>query len=75
MQAVGLAQVTPDQLIEMYDHGVDADFVRELRGLGFANLAPDQWVELRDHGVDSGFAREMRGQYPTDQRGWEQPSE
>ena len=75
MQEVGLAEATPDQLVEMYDHGVDAAYVRQMRGLGFANLAPDEWVELRNHGVDSDFAREMHSHYPTSQSGWEETSE
>jgi hypothetical protein len=59
----------------MYDHGVDAAFVREMRGLGFANLAPGEWVELRNHGVDSDFAREMHSHDPTSQGRWEEPGE
>jgi hypothetical protein len=35
----------------MYDHGVDAAFVREMRGLGYIDLTPSKWVALRDNGV------------------------
>jgi hypothetical protein len=36
----------------MYDHGVDAAFVREMRGLGYTDLTPNAWVDLRDNGVE-----------------------
>jgi hypothetical protein len=44
----------------MYDHGVDAAFVREMQEVGLAAATPDQLVEMYDHGVDAAFVREMR---------------
>ena len=36
----------------MYDHGVDAAFVREMRGLGYTGLTASQWVDLRDNDAE-----------------------
>src|SRR2546423_6199117 len=53
------SNLTPDQLIELRDHGITPAFVREMRELGFTDLSPDDLVELRDHGVNAAFIREM----------------
>jgi hypothetical protein len=53
MKEAGLVELTVDQLVELCDHGVDADFVREMQSQGFADLAPEAWVTLRDQGVES----------------------
>ena len=52
MYALGLGGATPGQLVELFDHGVDAAFVREMQGLGYTDLTPDRWVDLRDNGVE-----------------------
>lgn len=63
LREAGLTEFTRDDLIEMYSHGVDAAFVREMQGLGFTNLAPGEWIELRDNGVE--------GDDTADQDEWE----
>src|SRR5439155_16377423 len=49
-----------EQLVELHNHGVDAEFVRELRTLGLDDLSMDDVVELSDHGVTPTVVREFR---------------
>jgi SHOCT-like protein len=49
-----------EQLVELANHGVDADFIRELRSLGLDDLSMDNVVELADHGVDPDFVKDLR---------------
>lgn len=49
-----------DQLVEMSKHGVDADFIQELRAAGYLSLTPDELINLAKHGVDADFLRELR---------------
>ncbi len=51
-------ELEPDQLIEMKMHGVDANFVREMRELGITDL--DQLIEFKIHGIDANFIRQLR---------------
>ena len=43
---------TPDELIQLHDHGVDGKYLRTLHDSGMRNLSADQIVQLRDHGVE-----------------------
>src|SRR5437763_322613 len=54
------SNLTPNQLVELRDHGVTPAFVREMRELGFTDdLSPNDLVELRNHGITAAFIREM----------------
>ena len=58
--------LTAQELIELADHGVGADYLRELREAGLTDLSVSELTELFDHGVrarlrsgemrDAGFA-------------------
>ena len=54
------ANLTLDQLIELRIHGVDPEFIRDMRAAGGNDLSVDKLVELRIHGVDPDFIRKMR---------------
>jgi hypothetical protein len=56
-----LSGLTADQLIKMRQHGVNPDFIQEIRGLGFTDLNVDQLIKMRIHGVGPDFIEEMRG--------------
>lgn len=47
-------------LLEMAQHGVNPEYVRELREYGFGDLPVETLIEVRDHGVNGRFIREMR---------------
>ncbi|OLE51471.1 MAG: hypothetical protein AUG51_23550 [Acidobacteria bacterium 13_1_20CM_3_53_8] len=59
MAALGLTNLTIDQLIEMKNHGVTPDFVRELRAAGYNVTRPEALIALHDHGVSAKYVREM----------------
>jgi hypothetical protein len=63
---LALADLTRDQLIKLFCHGVDADYVREMYALGLDGATPDQLVTMYDHGVDAAFVREMQALGYTD---------
>ena len=54
------ADLNQDQLMEMSIHGVNADYVRKMRGLGLGELSPEQLVEMKIHGVSAKFVEAMR---------------
>ena len=54
------AELSQDQLMEMSLHGVNSDYVREMRELGLGDLSPGQLVEMKIHGVKPSFVKEMR---------------
>ena len=53
-------RLTMQDLIRLHDHGVDADYIRELRQLGLTDLSINQIIELSNHGVDPDFIMAMR---------------
>ncbi len=51
MKAAGYANISPDQLVAMRIHGVDASFVKEVREHGYKDPSIDDLIELRIHGL------------------------
>jgi hypothetical protein len=47
----GLRTVTPAQLIELRNQGVDGSFVRRLSAHGYRNLGVDELVRLKMSGI------------------------
>jgi len=58
--ATTFANLTLDQLIELRTHGVDPDFIKEMREAGLGDLSFEQMLEASIHGVDPDFIRKMR---------------
>lgn len=56
---LGYKNLTVDQLIELKDHGVNEDYLKELSDAGYKNISLEKAIELRDHGVDSRFVKEV----------------
>ena len=62
---VALAQngrlVSPDTLIAMKIHGVDADYIREIRSIGprFAQLSNEELVKMRIHRVSARSVQQL----------------
>ena len=52
--------LTTEELIELADHGIGADYLRELREAGLTDLSVSELTELFDHGVQADYIREMR---------------
>jgi hypothetical protein len=51
MKEAGYPKISPDQLVAMRIHGVDANFVKEVRDRGYKNLSIDDLIEMRIHGL------------------------
>ena len=51
---------TIEEMAKLFDHGVDADFLRSMKKLDLEDLTIDTIVQLYDNGVDADFVREMR---------------
>jgi hypothetical protein len=60
MEAAGLRHPTPDELVTMRIHDVNADFVDKLKAAGFSGLSIDQLVSFKIHGVDPARLAEMQ---------------
>lgn len=54
------ASLSADDLIELRSHGVDRQFILQLRQAGYSNLTVGELVELRQQGVDPGYIAKMR---------------
>jgi hypothetical protein len=66
MGDVGLKNLTIENAIELRNHGVAADFIREINALGFGPYDVRQMIDLSTHGArlelfralkDAGFLR------------------
>ena len=52
--------LSTEELIELADHGVGPDYLRELREAGLTDLTVSEVTELHDHGVRADYIRGMR---------------
>jgi hypothetical protein len=48
------------ELIELRNHGVSLDYIREAAHAGYKNLFAQDFIELRDHGVSTRFLRDLK---------------
>lgn len=62
----GKGEATLDQLVAMRIHGVDRQFMQQMRDLGLSDLSLDKLVAMRIRGVSGGFVREMASEGLTD---------
>ena len=49
-----------EKAIKLMDHGVTAEFIRQVRALGFPDLTLDEAVNLADHGVTAEFIEKWK---------------
>lgn len=57
-------KLTPEQVLELRDHDIDARFIRSIQGLGFSTLSFEEILELGVHEVSPKFLLEMRKSFP-----------
>ena len=55
----GVASTTK-QLVDMRIHGVDLDYVRQMRASGYSTLTAPDYVEMRVHGVTPELVTELK---------------
>src|SRR4051812_13750720 len=54
------ARLSPNELIELRNHGVEPEYVRAMRSQGFAALSARELIELYNHGVAPDYIRGLR---------------
>jgi hypothetical protein len=59
IQRAGYTDLDVDHLVAMKIHGVDGDFIRQMRDAGY-QLDADQLVAFKIHGVSGEFVQQMR---------------
>ncbi len=57
-------KLSPEQIIELKNHDIDAHFVRSVQGLGFSTLSFEEILELGVHEVPPKFLLEMQKSFP-----------
>ena len=55
------AGLTPENLVRLRNHGVNAAFLKEMRDAGFADLSLEQLSKMALHGMTAAYVEEMRG--------------
>ena len=59
VKSVGLEASTSD-LLDLRNHGLSADFIREAKNSGSQSLTVRDLIQLKDHGVQSDFLRGLK---------------
>ena len=59
----GLTSSVSD-LVDLQDHGVSSDYVRDVRQEGFTNLTASEISNLRDHGVEPSYLKAIKSANP-----------
>jgi hypothetical protein len=54
----GYAGLPAGEIVELRQHGVPSDFVRQARELGY-RFTPRELIDLRAHGVDGAYLRRL----------------
>jgi beta-lactamase regulating signal transducer with metallopeptidase domain len=51
-------------VVELKDHGVSAEYVRDIRGAGFTSMSAYDISDLRDHGVEPAYLKGIKAVDP-----------
>jgi len=60
LAAAGYGSLSVDEIIEIKNNGVNAEFINGINQAGWGKLTPKQLVELRVHGVTPDYVRRAR---------------
>jgi len=60
LAAAGYRDLSVDEIIELKNHGVDANYIREMSDNGWGKLNTSQLVQLKTHGVSGKYLRELK---------------
>jgi beta-lactamase regulating signal transducer with metallopeptidase domain len=61
LSAAGYRDLPVETIIQMKDHGVDGNYIRQMAETGWGRLTPKQLIELRNNGVTGDYLRELKG--------------
>ena len=53
-------QASTQELIDLRNHGVNLDYIRETHDAGYRNLYARDYIQLRDHGVRTDYLRDLK---------------
>lgn len=56
----GYDKLTVDEIIDLKNQGVDADYIRDMSKSGWGHLSPRQLIDLRSQGVDAAYLKAAR---------------
>jgi hypothetical protein len=56
----GGLQASTQELIDLRNHGVKLDYIRETHDAGYRNLNARDYMQLRDHGVGADYLRDLK---------------
>jgi beta-lactamase regulating signal transducer with metallopeptidase domain len=59
IDAAGFHELGVEKLIELKIHGIDGNYIREIRAAGF-DPPVDKLLELKIHGIDGEYVRQIR---------------
>jgi hypothetical protein len=48
------------QLVQLKNHGIGFDYIREVRAAGYTDMEVPDLVQLKNHGVSSSFLRDLK---------------
>src|SRR5438094_676489 len=51
---------TAAELVRVRDHGIDGDYIADMKEMGYAPSDPEELVESRDHGADPSYLRSLK---------------
>lgn len=60
LTAAGYRDLSVDEIIDLKNRGIDANFIRNMSSTGWGKLTPGQLISLHDHGVSADYLRELR---------------
>ncbi len=60
LSAAGYRDLSVDEIIELKNRGIDANFIRNMSSTGWGKLTPAQLISLHDHGVSADYLRDLR---------------
>lgn len=60
LSAAGYRDLSVDEIIDLKNRGIDANFIRNMSSIGWGKLTPAQLISLHDHGVSADYLRDLR---------------
>ena len=60
LAAAGYQDLSVEEIIEMKNHGVNAQFIQDMSENGWGKLAPNDLINLRNHGIGGQYLRDLK---------------
>ena len=53
-------EASTSQLLQLHNHGVTLDYIRDVRRAGYSDLRAQDYIDLRNHGVAADFLHDVK---------------